>query len=294
MAHRSGKKRGTMKLKKGIKKILPDVLIKTMSIRKEKKSLRRLQKLKCNAEQLRLVGDVDAKESFSSDRIGTYWKDSESRLGVFAIPDFTGGVNPGDRRAIYYLVSKFNPSSVLEIGTHIGASTLHIAEALLVEQKKEGSRADFVTVDIADVNDSSLKPWLQYGTTHSPLSMVIEMGYGNIVEFVQGSSLNYLSDCKRKFDFIFLDGDHSSTTVYQEIPRAVELLNPDGLILLHDYFPDLKPLWSNGAVIPGPFVATERLREEGANITVLPLGELPWTTKLHSNVTSLALLLRNH
>ena len=138
-----------MKLKTGIKKILPDGLIKAMSIRKAKRSLGRLQKLKCNADQLRLVGDVDVKDIFSSDRIGTNWKDSEDRLGVFAIPDLTGGVNPGDRRAIYYVVSKFKPSSVLEIGTHIGASTLHIAEALLVEQKKESSRADFVTVDIA-------------------------------------------------------------------------------------------------------------------------------------------------
>ena len=32
---------------------------------------------------------------------------------------------------------------------------------------------------------------------------------------------------------------------------------------------------------------------EGAGLAVLPLGALPWPTKLHSNVTSLALLLRN-
>ena len=123
--------------------------------------------------------------------------------------------------------------------------------------------------------------------------MVNVMGFGNFVEFVKDSSLRYMARCERKFDFIFLDGDHSSSTVYQEIPSALELLNKDGLILLHDYFPDLEPLWSNGAVISGPFLAAKRFKEEGANLAVLPLGELPWPTKLQSNSTSLALLSRN-
>jgi hypothetical protein len=45
-------------------------------------------------------------------------------------------------------------------------------------------------------------------------------------------------------------------------------------------------------VIGGPFLAIERFKEEGAPLTVLPLGELPWPTKLGSNTTSLALLLQ--
>jgi hypothetical protein len=53
----------------------------------------------------------------------------------------------------------------------------------------------------------------------------------------------------------------------------------------------LQPLWSNGSVIPGPFLATERLKAEEAKVVVLPLGELPWPTKLRSSATSLALLL---
>ena len=75
---------------------------------------------------------------------------------------------------------------------------------------------------------------------------------------------------------------------------ALKMLNPNGVILLHDYFPGMKPLWSDGTVIPGPYLATERFVKEGINLTVLPLGELPWPTKLGSNVTSLALLLRKN
>jgi hypothetical protein len=46
-------------------------------------------------------------------------------------------------------------------------------------------------------------------------------------------------------------------------------------------------------VVPGPFQAIERLRAEGAPLKVLPLGALPWPTKLGSNMTSLALLCRD-
>jgi len=221
------------------------------------------------------------------------WSDLKKKIDRFTIPDGTGGVNPGDRRAIYYLISKLKPSSVLEIGTHIGASTLHIASALYMSQIRNGNNATLTTVDIADVNSPVEKPWEKYGTSKSPLEMIQALNYGSFVEFIADTSLHYAANCERRFDFIFLDGDHSARTVYQEIPVALNLLNQNGVILLHDYFPNMKPLWSNGSVIPGPFLATERLRKEGANLTVLPLDKLPWLTKLQSNITSLALLLRN-
>ncbi len=81
-------------------------------------------------------------------------------------------------------------------------------------------------------------------------------------------------------------------TVYQEIPAALSMLNPNGVIFLHDYFPELRPLWSDIPMIPGPFLATKRLEREGAKLVVLPLGTSPWPTKEQSNATSLALLLR--
>ena len=202
-------------------------------------------------------------------------------------------MNPGDRRAIYYLISHFKPRSVLEIGTHIGASTIHVAAALHKLQESENNgQVSLVSVDVTNVNDAVLKPWLNYGTKYSPIEMINEMGYGRFVNFVTSASLDHLTACQQKYDLIFLDGDHGAKTVYREIPAALKVLKEGGVILLHDYFPELKPLWSNGAVIPGPFLATERLKAEGANLEVLPLGELPWPTKLQSSITSLALLVK--
>jgi predicted O-methyltransferase YrrM len=244
------------------------------------------------AESLRSAKEVSLEEVFSSKGIEAAWDAVMPELRAFEIPDGTGGVNPGDRRAIFYLVSYFEPRSVLEVGTHIGASTIHIAAALRSRRKAVKERPNLISVDAIDVNDPVSKPWLRHGTSFSPAEMIGRMGYDDFTELATSNSLDYMTDCERGFDFIFLDGDHAGKTVYREIPAALELLNPDGLILLHDYFPGAKPLWSNGSVIPGPFLAAERLRAEGAQFEVLPLGRLPWPTKLKSNLTSLALLAR--
>ena len=123
--------------------------------------------------------------------------------------------------------------------------------------------------------------------------MVQSLGCEAFVQFVTKNSLSYLDGSQERYDFIFLDGNHSAATVYQEIPRALNILKRPGLILLHDYFPGNRPLWSNGLVIPGPYTAVARLRKEDPTINVIPLGDLPWSTKLNSRTTSLALITRH-
>ena len=204
----------------------------------------------------------------------------------------TGGVNPGDRRALYYLVRALGLKRVLEIGTNVGASTIHVAAAMkanLLADEKPNDHS-LVTVDIVDVNHASDAFWRLGGLARSPRDTIEAMGMLEHVTFVTNSSLTYLDECDESFDLIFLDGDHSAGMVYQEVPRALRRLREYGLLLLHDFFPNNRPLWSDRAVVPGPFLAVKRLVREQANITVIPLGALPWPTKLHSNVTSLAVL----
>lgn len=205
------------------------------------------------------------------------WSGAEKIIEKWSIPDRSGGVNPGDRQAIFHLVRYLKPVSILEIGTHIGSST--IALDLATDR-----RASIVTVDIKEVNNPEV--YAKFGAKHPPIDMVPG------AQFVKQPSLDYLAKTQATFDFIFLDGHHGAQTVYQEIPLALKRLNPSGLILLHDYFPDQKPLWNNGAVIAGPEMAVQRLISEGADIRAVPFGELPWPTKLDSCVSSLALLVR--
>ena len=278
--------------------------------RKGRKRLSKIDVIRCDTASLRTMYPDRLHDIFCSREIGSMWSRARQKMSFCQIPDGSGGVNPGDRRAIFYLICAFTPRSILEIGTHIGASTLSLALALNMNQRSEHGncaslsasslthasipekQTKLVSVDVVDVNDSVSRPWLKYGTGHSPIEMIRRVESGHLVEFVVDHSLSYLKRSNDKFDFIFLDGDHGSETVYQEIPDALNLLNEGGVLLLHDYFPGLRPLWSDGSVVPGPCLATERLKDEGADITVNSLGELPWPTKLQSNVTSLALVTK--
>jgi len=52
-------------------------------------------------------------------------------------------------------------------------------------------------------------------------------------------------------------------------------------------------LWKNQMPIAGPFLAIQRFIDEGIGFNILPFGELPWSTKFGSNLTSLAILAKS-
>jgi predicted O-methyltransferase YrrM len=244
----------------------------------------------CDASRLARIDLAWLRQALAYPGLGAEWPGVAAEIERFQITTTAGGVNPGDRRALYYLVRAFRPGRVLEIGTHIGASTVHLAAALRTNAGSRGAVGDLTTVDIIDVNDPVTQPWLQFGSRLSPSEMIDQLGTSGRVRFVARSSLDFLADDYDTFDLIFLDGDHSAATVYRELPSALVRLNAGGLVVLHDYFPGAKPLWPGDPVIPGPWLAVRRLRREGVPIDVLPLGNLPWPTKLGLSVTSLAVV----
>jgi len=288
-----------MSIRSRLRKIAPEALVTYANKRQKEKAGKRkykelmtLPSVRIQPKNLIHESEVSLPAIFESDPIHMTWATDAPKITRFAIPDLTGGVNPGDRRAIYYLIRHFRPKEVLEIGTHIGASTIHLAAALNRNRELDGNVANLVSLDIRDVNSEINQPWLMYGTNQSPRQMMREMGYTSFVKFEVGTSLDFFQETSKRFDFIFLDGDHSAPTVYQEIPKAEALLNPGGVILLHDYYPNGRPLFSRRAALTGPYHAVDRHLQEGAPLNVIPLGELPWPTKLDGNVTSLALLTR--
>lgn len=263
--------------------------------KRERLEFARLAPHECEPDCLiRDVTEADIGTMLASDEIDEEWRALEREMASMAITDKADSVNPGDRRAIYYLVRHFGPRSVLEVGTHLGGSTLHIAAALRSshEGDPDPERAYHVTtVDITDVNDPATATWLQYGSKHSPAESARRLGLENQISFVTSPALDYFASHDERYDFIFLDGDHAARAVYQEVPAALRALRSNGVILLHDYFPGLQPLWVDRNVIPGPWLAVERLRSEGAKLKAIPFGQLPWDTKLGSQMTSLALLV---
>lgn len=292
---------GTAALKPLIKALIPAGVRRDAKLRKARRALDTVAQRACDVSTLRKASSID---------LPAIWTD-ETAIAAFAAvaptlerhagaapaaarTDGNRGVNPGDRRAIFHLVRALRPQRVLEVGTNVGFSTLYIAAAL-------ASGARITTLDIIDVNDPAEQPWADAGgAPYLPRDLMRAAGFADMVRFVKSDSIAFLEQGRKQendagqqpYDLIFLDGSHKAEVVYREIPLALGALAPGGVILLHDYYPDHRWLWNNKVVIPGPCLAVERLRAEGAQITVLPLGTLPWPTKLDSRVTSLALLAR--
>lgn len=275
-------------MKQIIKMIVPNSFLRWTLYIRDRFRLNQVPICSFNSEPLKPANDLKLTDIFSDKEIEKTWEADYKDIGsVFGEHSTFGGINPGDRRAIYYLITALKPKKVFEIGTHIGASTLYIARAL----KNISSLASVTTVDILDVNQDQA-PWRQLNLSMSPRSFAQKLDCLDHISFKVSPALDFMKNVDETFDLIFLDGDHSSTAVYQEMSEALKLLNPGGIILLHDYYPDAKPLFSNGIIIPGPFRATDRINKENNNIEVQPLGNLPWPTKLGSHMTSLAVVTK--
>ena len=247
-------------------------------LRHQNRALLRVSPRACPRRDLRYARAEELDDTFRSPALHGEWAELECIFAATcSIEDGkTGGVNPGDRRALYYLVRGLKPRRVLEIGTHVGASTFHIAAAL--ERNRHEDPADtghLTTVDIEDVNNECTASWKRLGLSMSPAGMMATLGCEDRVRFVCDDSVSFLENSAERFDFIFLDGSHAARLVYQEIPLALSVLSDGGSILLHDYFPENRPLWSDGEVVPGPCLAVRRLRSEDAKIDVMPPGALP-------------------
>jgi predicted O-methyltransferase YrrM len=272
-------------LKRFLARYFPLILIA-----RDRARLRRVPVLTSNAQNLVPLSDLNLSAIFTPNKteIDVDWDRFAQALSTYWSAGRNGGVNRGDRRAIYYLIRALRPQNVLEIGTHIGSSTVAIAAA----QCHLGPGAHLDTVDIHDVNDPVSRRWVNFGSDRAPAELVAELGNAEAVTFTTGDSVSFMESTTRRYDFIFLDGNHAPQAVYREVPLALRRLNPGGVILLHDFYPALRPLMPGGGVIYGPCLAMRRFKREGAAFDALPLGELPWKTKLGSRYTSLALLGR--
>jgi len=206
------------------------------------------------------------RETFELSRLGatfdiqTVFHHASYAADFLALPAFgeiEGGICSGDRRAVYYLIRHLRPRAILEIGTHVCASTVFFAAA----QKANGI-GTLTTVDVKDCRRDDIA-----------------------AEFVISDSLSYMRFTPHRFDFVFLDGDHGARTVYRELAAALRILSPGGYVLLHDYYPSATP-------ISGPLLGMARVSAENPDIAVLPLGNLPWPRAQgeDAHLTSLAIV----
>lgn len=270
-------------MKNTLKKLLPQPVINTLRALRDDAGLNGMPPGDFPTGALR--GTFALTPFLTAPAIVASWeRDHAAIRALFGQDDKWGGINPGDRRALYSLITTLRPARVLEVGTHIGASTLYIARAL-------NAQGRVTTVDILDVNAPDA-PWKTLGLPLSPRAMAEKLDCADRIAFVAQPAQDFMRATDERFDLIFLDGDHSARAVYGEVAAALTVLRPGGVILLHDYYPGGKALFADGSAIPGPFRALERIMRENLAMGVQPLGALPWPTKQGSHMTSLALLTK--
>src|SRR3954463_5653585 len=100
-------------------------------LREERAQLSQVPPMTLDSRNLRTLTKREIDQVFLSRSVDGEWPELSAEIDRIAVIEdmTTPGVNPGDRRALYYLLRALRPRSVLEIGTSVGASTIHIAGA---------------------------------------------------------------------------------------------------------------------------------------------------------------------
>jgi len=202
---------------------------------------------------------------------------------ILFLKEGQGGINPGDQLFIRNFIVDNSIKTVLEIGTHLGASGLAILDGLDLT-----GGICFHTVDVLDVNSTSTKKYDKYKPEILPKDIFNKFKTPTTF-FSKGSDV-FFAENKRKYDLIFVDGAHSKALAKKDIWNALKAVAVNGHIILHDYFPEGKPIWEGKIAIMGVYEAVEELIAEGVLIDVFPLNELAYETKCGGKKTSLALL----
>ena len=133
---------------------------------------------------------------------------------------------------LYCLVKKYQPLSVLEIGTGRGYSTTCIYHAMKSYTKK----IDITSIDI----DTIVKPRLHPCGNVISVEKILKKTIGNLsgINFIAKKSHKILPNMIKKqttFDFIFVDGSHKKDYVLFDIEYCLQLISPKGIIVFHDY-----------------------------------------------------------
>lgn len=116
-------------------------------------------------------------------------------------------------QVLYALVRALRPDRVLEMGTHMGGSATHIAQALA-----DNRRGHLTCVDINPLAGRDIPENLRSYVT-------IEIT--DIDDYIRRDDVG-------SFDFIFEDGAHSEFQVHTIYERLDKLLKPGGVIVSHD------------------------------------------------------------
>ena len=179
-------------------------------------------------------------------------------------------VSPDEMDIILSLAASEDVEHVLEIGTNRGVTTGNIARIL----KKKG-RGRVVSIDVAYPPDglpesqaTEVLPLSELGAAIPPeVRDVVDLGIhrpdypGDLTSVLD----TYTKD--RRFDLVFMDGDHSYEGVKMASESIRPYLNDAAMILFHDVWFDEDP-----PPVGGPMRYLEEIGGEVVNFTHIGLA----------------------
>lgn len=126
---------------------------------------------------------------------------------------------------ILNLIRFHKPKTFLEIGTHYGHTTNIISDKF--------PNLKITTVDPGDqVNSDKRSPF--QGAEYLAQNEIGKMFIGKQnINLIKKNFHDITFD--EKFDFIFIDGDHTYSAVIKDTQKALSLLNENGVIVWHDW-----------------------------------------------------------
>lgn len=195
------------------------------------KALRALQLIFKNPSLLNLV--LDHENNYKKEVIKKYNLPAglkrihfnEFLNEVNNIEPFTfleGGSLPTDYLLLAALSKKLNKPDCFEIGTWRGESALNMV--------RFAEHVHTLNLSPKELND------LGFDNAYGEMQGSMCKGKSNITQ-LWGNSLNYdFSSHKKKYDLIFVDGDHHYISVVKDTETAFDLLKDDkSVIVWHDY-----------------------------------------------------------
>ncbi|XP_057445920.1 uncharacterized protein LOC130738037 isoform X3 [Lotus japonicus] len=140
------------------------------------------------------------------------------------------------------LIRRVRPETIVEVGTFLGASSLHMAELtrrfglktqiLCIDDFRgwAGFRDRFNTTPMVNGDVFLYYQFLQNAVTRNLTESVLP------VPFSSGSGLIWLCELGVFADLVEIDAGHDFLSAWSDINRGYRILRPGGVIFGHDYF----------------------------------------------------------
>jgi predicted O-methyltransferase YrrM len=233
--------------------------------------------------------DADVRSWLTAPAVIAAYETLQARMRECADDHRRHSMEDNECFALFALTSAVAATRALEIGTHLGFSTLSIAAGMT----RNGLHPKLTSVDMIDVNDETRGHFRAYGASMSARQRLRALSLEDRVEFVVNSSNAFLKRTPDTYDLIFVDGEHSEAGAYFDILQSLLRLSERGIIVLHDYNDPDNP--TPGAKLGqyGVHWAIERLKAYIPDIGVIRLRSIPSLDSRTPVPTSLAIVTRH-